>query len=290
VTHLLAADRVRFGRRRDLWILVALVPVVVALMFLSEFNNLTTLPQENFFIDPPDPVLEAQMREQFLSDFRQQLVAQVPAYAFPASLVKVAGNVAPVILLAIYLAAALIAGEFEWGTVRTVHLTSSRGRTMAVRVGVVVALIAVATAIGLVLAAIMPFLLSVQGRPLQEYAAPVPNFLSDLAVRLIAVLPFVAVPAFLAVVARSTGLAFLLTLLFFLLDLAVTGAPLWPSSPVPWVPALTVSGSLTRLLGANDSSLALIAPSWVSVVALLGWAVVPALLAVFLFRRLDLNE
>ncbi len=29
--HLLAADRVRFGRRRDLWLVVALVPVILAL-------------------------------------------------------------------------------------------------------------------------------------------------------------------------------------------------------------------------------------------------------------------
>ena len=84
------------------------------------------------------------------------------------------------ILLAIYLATALVAGEFEWGTVRTIHLTSRRGLTMAVRIGVVVGLIAVVTAIGLAFAAIIPFLLSVEGQPLQAYAAPVPDLSREI--------------------------------------------------------------------------------------------------------------
>ena len=44
---------------------------------------------------------------------------------FPASLLKVAGNIVPLILLAIYISRRpWSAGEFEWGTVRTLHLTS----------------------------------------------------------------------------------------------------------------------------------------------------------------------
>ena len=282
--HLLAADRVRFGRRRDLWIVVALVPVILAFMFVGEFNSLTTPPQADFFIDPPDPVLEAQMQEQMLAEFHQQLAHDLPSFTFPASLVKVAGNVGPLILLAIYLAAALVAGEFEWGTVRTIHLTSSRGRTMAVRIGVVVGLIAVATAIALVLAAIIPFLLSVEGQPLQAYAAPVPGLFSDIGVRLMVVLPFITIPALMAVLGRSTGFAFVLTVLFFVLDLAVTGAPIWPTSPATWLPAVTVSGSTARLLGGEGSTLASLAPSWVSVLALAAWAIVPAVVAIARFR------
>ena len=194
------------------------------------------------------------------------------------------------ILLAIYLATALVAGEFEWGTVRTVHLTSRRGLTMAVRIGVVVGLIAVVTAIGLAFAAIIPFLLSVDGRPLQDFAQPVPGLLSDVGIRLMVVLPFISIPAFMAVLGRSTAFAFMFTLLFFVADVAMTGAPFWPNSPVPWVPALTVTGSISRLLGGDQSPLAVIAPSWASVLALAGWAIVPAAAAVALFRRLDLNE
>ena len=162
--HLLAADWVRFGRRRDLRFVVALLPVILALMFVMEFNTLTTPPQADFFFDPPDPVAEADLRAQMLADWRGRLVVESPAFAFPASLVKVSGNIGPLALLAIYLAIALVAAEFEWGTVRTLHLTSSRGRTLAVRTGVVVGSVAVATALGLVLAAIIPFLLSVEGR------------------------------------------------------------------------------------------------------------------------------
>jgi hypothetical protein len=288
--HLLAADRVRFGHRRDLWLVVALVPFILALMFVAEFNSVTTPPQDNVFIDPPDPVQEAQIRDQMLAEFRQRLAQDVPAFAFPASLVKVSGNFTPIVLLAVYLAIALVAGEFEWGTVRTLHLTSSRARTLGVRVGVVVGLVAVATGIGLVLAAIIPFLLSVEGRPLQDYAAPVPGLLSEIGIRMVMVLPFISIPLFLAVLTRSTGAAFLLTLLFMAADLAVAGLPFWPSSAAPWAPAMTVTGAITRLIGGDEAAFAAVAPAWLSVSALLAWATLPVIGAITWFRRLDINE
>ena len=243
--HLLAADWVRFGRRRDLRFVVVLLPVILAVMFVIEFNTLTTPPQADFFFDPPDPVAEADMRAQMLAEWRDRLVVELPAFTFPASLVKVSGNIGPLALLAIYLAIALVAAEFEWGTVRTLHLTSSRGRTLAVRTGVVVGMVAVATALGLVLAAIIPFLLSVEGRPLQDYAEPVPGLLSEVGMRILAVLPFVSIPILIAVLTRSMSLAFLLTVLFFVADLALTGsAQFWQARRhCHWIPAMTVTGS-----------------------------------------------
>jgi hypothetical protein len=288
--HLLAADWVRFGRRRDLWFLVALVPVILAIMFVSEFNSATTPPSFNFFMDPPDPVAEAAARAQMLADWRQQVITALPAFAFPASLLKVAGNLGPVILLAVYLATALVGGEFEWGTVRTVHLVSSRGRTLAVRVGVLVGLIGVVMVIGLLFAVILPFVLSFEGAPLQQRVAPVPDFWFGILVRLAAPLPFIAVPVLMAVLARSTSFAFLLVVLFFAGDLAITAAPFWSMSPVSWIPALTVSGSISRLLGAPDAPLALLAPAGVSLAALLTWAVLPVAAAISRFRRIDLDE
>ncbi len=290
--HLLAADWVRFGRRRDLRLVVALVPVILAVMFVMEFNTATTPPQADFFFDPPDPVAEADMRAQMLAEWRDRLVVELPAFAFPASLVKVAGNIGPLALLAIYLAIALVAAEFEWGTVRTLHLTSSRGRTLAARTGVVVGMVAVATVLGLVLAAIIPFLLSVEGRPLQDYAEPVPGLLSEVGVRILAVLPFVAIPILIAVLTRSMTLAFLLIVLFFVADLALTGsAQFWQASPLPWVPAVTVTGSISRLLlGSEDQFLASLAPRSVSLVALLAWSVLPVVAAIARFRRIDINE
>jgi hypothetical protein len=291
VRHLLAADWVRFGRRRDLRILVALVPVILAVMFVSEFNAVTTPPNlDGFVIDPPDPAVEAEIRAQMLADWKLQLATALPAFAFPASLVKVAGNFGPVVLLAIYMVTALIAGEFEWGTVRTLHLTSSRGRTLAVRVAVVVALIGLVLAAALLLAAIIPFLLSFDGRPLQGYAAPVPGLLSEIGIRLAVVLPFIAIPVLMAILARSIGFAFLLTLLFFVADLALTGAPFWSTSPLPWIPALTASGSISRLVGPPDAPLASLVPAGVSLGAVAAWAVLPILVAIVRFRRIDLNE
>ncbi len=290
MSHLLAADRARFGRRRDLRLLVALIPVIMAIMFVNEFNSVTTPPSANFIVDPPNPVLEAQLRDQQLAEWRQQLVVELPGFAFPGSLVKVAGNVAPLILLAIYLGTVLVAGEFEWGTVRTIHLTSNRSWTMAIRIAVVAGLVGLATAIALLFATVIPFVLSFEGRALQDHAAPVPDLAARIVIRLMTVLPFVAIPALMSVLARATGMAFLLTLLFFAADGAVTGAPFWQNTPIAWVPAAMVSGSIARVLGPDDSFLASLAPAWVSVVALLGWALVPSLVAVVRFRTMDLNE
>ena len=169
--RLLAADWVRFGRRRDLRVLVVLLPVILAAMFVAEFNSLTTPP--NFFnivSDPPDPVAEAEMRDQILAEWHARVETELPAFAFPASLLKVAGNLGPPVLLAIYLSTALVAGEFEWGTVRTVHLTSRRGRTLAVRAAVVIGLMAIVIGIGLLFAALIP-----PGTGLRRHDGPVPG-------------------------------------------------------------------------------------------------------------------
>ena len=88
------------------------------------------------------------------------------------------------------------------------------------------------------------------------------------------------------------SLAFLLTVLFFVADLALTGsAQFWLESPVPWVPAVTVTGSISRLLlGSEDQFLASLAPQSVSLVALLAWSVLPVIAAIARFRRIDIEE
>jgi hypothetical protein len=99
----------------------------------------------------------------------------------------------------------------------------------------------------------------------------------------------VAIPVLMAVVARSIGFAFLLVLLFFAADLAVTGASFWSTSSLPWVPAMTVSGSISRLLGSPDGPMTWV-PAGVSLGALLAWGIGPVLVAIGRFRRLDLDE
>ena len=287
--HLLAADRVRFGRRKDLWLLVALVPAVLLLLFVMEYNAATTPPNPFIDLEPPDPVAEAQIRDQMLGEWHQQVLTELPAFAFPASLVKVAGDTVPLMLLAIYLSAALVGGEYEWGTVRTIHLTSSRGRTLAVRIGLVAGLVGIGFATALALAAIAPFFLSFEGAPLQGHAQPVPNLFWDIALRVATVLPFVSVPILLAVATRSIATSFLLVVLFFVADIALTGAPFWASSPVPWVPGLTVTGSILRLLGTSDQ-LVKDVPAGLSNIALVAWITLPVVGAITLFKRQDLTE
>ena len=288
--RLLAAERVRFGQRRDLWLLMILVPVVMGLLFLNEFDRTVQGIHSvlNFDVGggQPDPDFLAQVQAQV----RQDSLAQLPAFAFPANLVRMATGPIEVILLAIYLSIAIVAGEFEWGTVRTIHLTANRGAVLAIRVVLVVGLVLTALIVGLLIGTVLPFFMSIDGTPLQQYAGPTPDLVPALALRVLIILPFISIPVLISVISRSTGVGFLLTILVFVVDLAMTGTPFWRDGPAPWVPALTISGSISRLLGDETTPLAAVAPGWTSVVALIAWSLLPILAAIGLFRREDLNE
>jgi hypothetical protein len=287
VRRLLAADRVRFGGRRDLWALVFLVPIAMALMFVNDFNGVVERFQMDMFFDPefpPDPEMEEQFRQQ-VEQMRQ---SELPPFAFPASLLKMAGSSGAAILFGVYAAIALVAGEFEWGTMRTVHLTSSRAQVLAVRIGVILGLVGVALALAIALAAFLPFLLSVEGRPLQDFSAPVDDLWTSIGLRILIVLPFVSIPVLVSVVTRSTSLGFLITILVLVVDLAITGVPFWRDSAMEWVPAVTITGSIARLLGGEATPLASV-PGVVSLAALIWWSLAPALAAIGLIRRLDLE-
>ncbi len=131
--------------------------------------------------------------------------------------------------------------------------------------------------------------MSVEGVPLQASAATTPDLLAQILLRCAIVLPFAAIPALLAVLTRSMSLAFLLTVLLLAADLALASTPFWTTSPIPWLPALTITGSINRLLSPG-SDIARIVSASVSVVALLAWGILPMLLAIARFRRLDINE
>ena len=104
------------------------------------------------------------------------------------------------------------------------------------------------------------------------------------------VLPFISIPILISVVTRSTGLALLLTVLVLVVDVALTETPFWQDSPLPWLPGSLISGSISRLLAGDQSSLAALVPAWLSVIALIGWSILPLAGAVLLFRHLDLTE
>ena len=289
MTHLLAADLVRFGRRRDVWLVLVLVPLMMALLYINDFNRTVQGIHEVLNVDlgpNPDPNVLAQVQAQL----QQQIADQMPAFAFPASLVRVASNPLGVILVALYLGIALTAGEFEWGTVRTIHLTAERSSVLAVRVGLITGMVLLTMGVGIIFAAIAPFFMSIDGVPLQHFALQVPDLGPAIAVRVLCVLPFIAVPILVSVVTRSTGLALLMTVLILVVDVALTDTPFWETSPIPWLPGTTITGSITRLLSGDGSSMAAIIPAWGSVVAVVGWSILPIAGAILLFRQLDLTE
>jgi len=289
MSHLLAADLVRFGRRWDIWLVLILVPLMIALLYLNDFNRTVQGIHEVLNIDlgpNPDPNMVAQVQAQL----QQQTAEQMPAFAFPASLIRIATNPIGVILLALYLGIALTAGEFEWSTIRTIHLIAGRAAVLVARIGLIFGMVLLTMAIGIVFGTIAPFLMSIDGTPLQHFAAPVPNLGPALALRVLCVLPFISIPILISVVTRSTGLALLLTVLVLVVDVALTETPFWQDSPLPWLPGTLISGSISRLLAGDQSSLAAFVPAWLSVIALIGWSILPLAGAVLLFRHLDLTE
>ena len=185
---------------------------------------------------------------------------------------------------------ALTAGEFEWGTVRTIHLTSSRGRTLATRFLVIVGLLGIAL-LARAGARGDPAVPDERGR---RAAAGLrghdPDLLAQILLRCAIVLPFAAIPALLAVLTRSMSLAFLLTVLLLAADLALASTPFWTTSPIPWLPALTDLGFDQPPAESRVGHRAVSCPASVSVVALLAWGILPMLLAIARFRRLDINE
>ena len=182
------------------------------------------------------------------------------------------GNIVPLILLAIYLATALVAGEFEWGTVRTMHPDveprghvrgpdRARGRLRPRCV-----------AVGLILGAILPFLLSADGKPLQSYAVGPsdPDLVSGVASS--ASPPSCHSHRFRRswpCLARGIGLAFLLTLLLFAADVAITVCRSWPDSPLSWIPRSPPRARSRGSWAATASPLAAVAPASLSSSALL---------------------
>ncbi|HEY7828331.1 MAG TPA: hypothetical protein VIB99_08860 [Candidatus Limnocylindrales bacterium] len=289
MSHLLAADLVRFGRRRDIWLVLILVPLMIALLYLNDFNRTVQSIHEILNIDlgpNPDPNALAQVQAQL----QQQTAEQMPAFAYPASLVKIATNPLGVILIGLYLAIALTASEFEWGTIRSIHLIAGRSAVLAVRIGLIFGLVLLTLAVSLIFGTIAPFFMSIDGTPLQHFAAPVADLGPALALRVLCILPFISMPILISVVARSTGLALLMTVLFLVVDVALTATPFWQESPVPWLPGTLISGSISRLLGSDQSVLAAFTPAWLAVVALIGWSILPLAAALLVIRRLDLNE
>ena len=285
--RLFAADWVRFGRRRDLWALLILVPIAMALMYLNEFNGTVDRVELDVFFDP-EAAPDAQAQAEFEAQIELMRQQELPPFAFPASLLKLVGGPAAVILFGIYSAIALVAGEFEWGTIRSVHLTASRAAVLAARVAVILGLVAFTLVAALVLGAVLPFLLAVDGRPLQEFAGPVRDLWPRIGLGFLTVLPFIALPVLVSVITRSTSLAFLFTLLALVVDLMITGIPLWRDSALTWVPTITITGSIARLLSGENGAFASV-PGVVPLIALAFWSVVPGFAAVWLIRRLDLE-
>ncbi len=76
-----------------------------------------------------------------------------------------------------------------------------------------------------------------------------------VALRVLCVLPFIAVPILISVVSRSTGLALLMTVLVLVVDVALTETPFWQDSPVPWLPG-------TLIQARSRGSSAATNPSW----------------------------
>ena len=134
------------------------------------------------------------------------------------------------------------------------------------------------------------FVLPGEGTSLQGLARPESYLTPQVDARMAVILDFIGIPVWMAILSRSTGLAFVLTLLFFFADLMVSGLPLWRDSLLGWLPSMTVTGSISRVMGAGDPSMPGLVPAWVSFVAMIGWAAAAVVLAIARLQHTDLND
>lgn len=239
---LVAAEWLRFRKRRSIQIIVLAVPLLVAVITVLGYNSIYQYPafDEAAFrqemIDagvllgvPPEEadVLLAEMvanQRQMFDQQEEQSRLSRAAFAFPRSVATALGTGAFMLLALVLLTATTIGDEFGWGTIRTSLLASTnRRRFLLVRLGAVVAAGLVMVGLLVVVGTIMPLLLNV---PAGKLPATLPAFdvgalLVMLAGELIAGAALIAFAATVTLVLRSGALALVAALVWIAIEASI---------------------------------------------------------------------
>ena len=325
---MIAAELLRFRKRRSLQVIVFAIPLLVAFFFAAGFLSLKDIPAfdaaayRQELLDQGCCIgMEPNDQEQFLNDMvgnQQQQYDQQDTFirnsravfAFPQSIVTALGN-GPILLLALILLTATTLGdEFAWGTIRTALLASSRRRAfLGVRLGGLALTSLTVIVLMILVGTVMPFLLGVAGSRLPE---PMPAVdvaaLGVLALGLFfASLMAIGFAAFVTLMLRSGALTLVGGLVYLAIEAAILtlltrfeafqekGALAWVLDAFP----LHGMTTLFRVAGEAASGLRTFAgpitdrsidATFVPLVALAVWAAIFVSLAMVRFQRMDIVE
>lgn len=239
---LIAAEWLRFRKRRGLQIIVFAVPVLVAVITLLGYNSIYESPpfdeaafrQEmidsgSFDGVPPDQI-ELILADMITSQ-RQMIEQQIEqaklsrgAFAFPRSLATSLATGAFMLLGLVLMTATTIGDEFGWGTIRGSLLASTnRRRFLLVRLGAVMAAGVLIVGLLLLVGAFIPLVLNI---PADKLPASLPAFdagalLVMLAGQLIAGAALIGFAATVTLVLRNGALALVAALVWIAIEAAI---------------------------------------------------------------------
>ena len=325
---MIAAELLRFRKRRSLQVIVFAIPLLVAFFFAAGFLSIKDIPVFDPVAFRQDLIdqgccigMDPETQEAFLGDmvaneqsnYHQQdtlIRNQRAIFAFAQSVVTALGN-GPILLLAlILLTATTIGDEFAWGTIRTSLLASSRRRAfLGVRLGGLALTSIAVIVLMMIVGTVMPFVLGVAGSRLPEPMPAVdPGALIVLAVGLLlASLMAIGFAALVTLLLRSGSLTLVGGLVYLAIEAAILtlltrfeafqekGALAWALDAFP----LHGMSTLFRVAGEAASGIrAFSGPitdrsidgTLVPLVALAVWTVVLASLAMWRFQRMDIVE
>jgi len=252
MTNLLRAEWLRLRRRRDFWVILVGIAIIVTVTFLGAYRSDSArnppfdevefgqmLDQSGQF-DGMTPADAAQLRAQILADQRVQeeqaaadrevqRLLDLRRYSFPQSLLTMLGT-AILPLLALVLIASMATGdEFRYGTIRTSLLAASdRRRFLAARLVSMTVIAVGLIATILVLGVVLPLILAVVGADLPAAPAldPVATVLL-LGVDVLAAVGLMAFATMVTLLLRTGTLSVLILLIYGLIELYVANLPIF---------------------------------------------------------------
>lgn len=209
MTALIRADWLRLGRRRDVWLALALVAILAILSYVSGLANASTSVEIS-----PDIPAEG-------NDVQEVVLRQ---YAFPQSLLTVlAGGQAWTLIMLAYLAAATTGAEFSYATIRTtLTVRADRRGFLLMRFAALALMAAVMLVILLVVGVAMPAASTALGAPLPE--APVisvPGLVSVVGALYLFGTVVIALTVACVLVVRNAAMALVIVVAYSVLETAV---------------------------------------------------------------------
>ena len=333
MTGLLRAERIRLGRRKALQAIVLAIPLLAATFFLLGFRSTDLQP---FFdeaaerqqltaqfsqpgVSPEEVKLQVdqiiESERQSYEQMRSEMERMRATYVFPASIVTLLGSATLAFFFGtVLLTATTIGDEFGWGTIRTTLLASSnRRRWLAVRLGVLVALVGLWFGALLLLSLGLPLVIAAVVGPLPASAPVDPGAILVVAGgHLLGALMLVGFAAAASLVMRSGSIALVVALVYALVETVVLGllAQLGPFRPVDsfgqgnpagpfaWVLNLFPMHAIQMALGIGSQlatnqgggSSFVLSDAYVPLAVVAGWAAIFLAVAAARFTRMDIAE